>query len=255
MKRKSGALVIFAVMIALAVAPNVVAQETNDSITAGGQEVKIPETNVPGIFTLSGEFARIAYNNEGWVTLGYRAANNSQGQEWMLLEVGTTIRKPTPSQKIERGAFSLTLPDESTVAMASQQDYSSAGYLRALNGRADTVRDSINYFPAEANQACPIGFFSDVMKQGVSFDVYELNWQRGCLGRIFFQIPDGITPGQYFLNVKFQNSMVRVPFRIFTDEEQKFAKKNWKDIKKQHEAFLKEEAAKAKKKAADQQKK
>lgn len=244
MKRRVSVLAICFLVAFVVMTPMVSAQEQK-VIKAGGEDVAVPQPNVPEVFTLNGQFSRIAYNNEGWVTLGYRAANNSQGQDWMLLEVGTTIRKPTKNQKVERGAFSLTLPDESTVAMATQQDFSSAGYLRALNGRADTVRDSINYFPADATQACPIAFFSDVMKQGVSFDVYELSWQRGCLGRLFFQIPDGITAGQYYLNVKFQNSMIRVPFRIFTKEEEKFAKKNWKDIKKQHEAFLKEEAKKA----------
>ncbi len=230
--------------------------QQKEVIKAGGQEVEVPQPSVPEVFTLTGQFVRIAYNNEGWVTLGYRTANSSQGDDWMLLEVGTTIRKPTPGQKLERGAFSLTLPDESTVAMATQPEFSKAGSLRALNQRADTVRDSINYFPAEANQACRIGFFADVTQANgmVSFDEYELNFQRGCLGRIFFQIPGGITTGQYYLNVKFENSMVRVPFRILTKEEEQYFKKNWKDIKKQHEDFLKQEAAKAKAAAAAQKK-
>ena len=38
--------------------------------------------------------------------------------------------------------------------------------------------------------------------------------------------------------MKFQNSVVRVPFRILTDEEEKFFSKNYKDIEKQvKEAF------------------
>ena len=39
--------------------------------------------------------------------------------------------------------------------------------------------------------------------------------------------------GQHWLNVKFQNSVVRVPFRILTKEEEQFLSKNYKDIEKQ----------------------
>jgi hypothetical protein len=33
--------------------------------------------------------------------------------------------------------------------------------------------------------------------------------------------------------VKFQNSLIRVPFRILTEEEEKFVSKNYKSIEKQ----------------------
>ena len=49
---------------------------TNGSLA---QEVKAPEPGVPEIFTLEGQFVRIAYNNEGYVSLGYRVANQSAG--------------------------------------------------------------------------------------------------------------------------------------------------------------------------------
>ena len=35
--------------------------------------------------------------------------------------------------------------------------------------------------------------------------------------------------------MKFQNSLVRVPFRILTKEEEEYAEKNYKDIEKQIE--------------------
>ena len=48
-----------------------------------------------------------------------------------------------------------------------------------------------------------------------------------------FKIPGGITYGQHWLNVKFQNSLMRVPFRILTKDEEKFFSKNYKSIEKQ----------------------
>jgi len=200
-----------------------------------------PEPVVPEIFTIQGEFVRMAYNAEGFVTLGYRTANSSQGQEWMLLEIGLTLVDPTDDQPFERHQLSLQLPDGGTIGLATQEKYNKAN-LRALDRRGNTVRDSINYFPRMANHACRIGFFADAATGGrtLSFDQVTLSRRSACLGRIYFHLPDGIKTGQYYLNVKFKTSVVQVPFRILTEEEQKELKKNWKDIKKEHEAEYKE---------------
>ena len=238
--------IVIALVASGIVAPSVSAQETSAKETYDG--VDVPQPTVPGLFTITGQFVRIAYNNEGWVTLGYRTANDSQGQDWMLLEVGLTVRKPTKSQTLTRDSFWITLPNGENVTLSPQKDYQGAGYLRALNMRGNTVRDSINYFPVEANQACALGFFSDPTKEmrSISYDQFEISWQRACMGLLFFKIPDGITTGQYWLHVQFAGSEVQAPFRIMTKDEEKFLKKNWKDLKKEHENFLKQEAEKAK---------
>ena len=93
--------------------------------------------------------------------------------------------------------------------------------------------------------ARPILSFIDVQRPTVELRSVEL---LDCLGRLFFKLPEGktIVPGQYWLYTDFAGSQVQTPFRILTKEEQKYLKKNWKDLKKQHEAFLKSEAEKAK---------
>ena len=67
----------------------------------GAQDIKKPEPTVPEIFTLTGEFVRVAYNNEGYVTLGYRVANDSVAEDWMLLEIGATLRGKTKGQTMK----------------------------------------------------------------------------------------------------------------------------------------------------------
>jgi len=92
-------------------------------------------------------------------------------------------------------------------------------------------------------------FFSDpTNRSALSFDQFEASWQRACVGRLFFKLPDGktIEPGQYWLSANFEGSTVEAPFRIMTKEEEKYLRKNWKDLKKEHEAFLKAELEKAK---------
>jgi hypothetical protein len=201
--------------------------------------VQVPKPGVPEILSLEGEFVRVAYNNEGYVSLGYRVANQSVGEEWMLIEIGATVRDGKPNYTLMRGALSLETPDGKTIALATQREYQQVD-LRALENRAGVVRDSINYFPPGATRACRIGFFSQPGSREISYDQVELSSSRGCLGRLYFHVPGGIQYGQHWLNVKFQDSLVRVPFRILTKDEQRLLSKNYKDIRKQvQDAFKK----------------
>jgi len=199
--------------------------------------VKIPQPGVPEIATIEGAFVRAAYNNEGYVILGYKTANLSVGDEWMLIEMGTTVLDRTPNYKLKRENVTLDTPDAGKIALATVEEYRKAD-LRALENRSRVSRDSINYFPPMASRACRIGFFSELNQPVLPWEDVELSNQRACLGRLYFKIPGGIKYGQHWLNVQFQNSLVRVPFRIFTKEEEKFVNKNYKDIRKQvKEAF------------------
>ena len=60
-------------------------------------QVTPPQPTVPEIFTIQGQYVRVAYNNEGYAILGYKLANLSVGEPWMLLEVGMTVRDGVPT--------------------------------------------------------------------------------------------------------------------------------------------------------------
>ena len=210
------------------------------SIAAAAQEppkVKIPEAGVPQVMMLEGRYVRVAYNNEGYVILGYKAANLSVGEEWMLLEVGIALREHVPDYTLKRDAVSLDVPDGQTIPLATNKEYVAAN-LSALQRRAKVQRDPINYFPNNAHMACRIGFFAEIDQRAMPWGDVELSDGRACLGRLFFHVPGGIKYGQHWLNVKFAQSTIRVPFRILTKEEDKFLDKNYKSIEKQvEEAF------------------
>lgn len=197
-------------------------------------DVKPPQPTVPEVFALKGEFVRVAYNNEGYATIGYRIANSSVGEEWMLVDGGFTVLKGTPNYVLKREAVSIRTPDGQTVPLATQKDYMEAGYLRALNARAKVGRDSLNYFPVEANRACPLQFFADAGGGAgrLSYDEVELSHNRACVGRLYFKVPGGIKVGQHWLVVQFAGSRLEVPFRILTKDEEKFLRKNWEDLGK-----------------------
>ena len=198
--------------------------------------VKIPEAGVPQIMTIEGNFVRAAYNNEGYVILGYKTANMSVGEEWLLLDMGATVRDGVKAQLLKRDAITLDTPD-GKLPLPSVEEYRKAD-LRALDKRANVARDSINYFPPMASQPCRIGFFSETGSAAMAWDQVELSNTRACVGRIYFKVPGGIKYGQHWLNVQLRDSVVRVPFRVFTKEEEKTLSKNYRDIKKQiEEAF------------------
>ena len=194
--------------------------------------VQLPKPGVPEIMTIEGSFVRAAYNNEGYVILGYQLANRSIGEEWMLLEVGMTVLDRTPAYRLKREAMSLDTPDGKTIPLASIAEHRE-GDTRALQNRERVQRDSINYFPPRATQACRLGFFADLESRVLPWDEVELSNTRACLGRLYFKIPGGIAYGQHWLNVKFEKSLVRVPFRILTKEEEKLLSRNYGDIRRQ----------------------
>jgi hypothetical protein len=157
----------------------------------------------------------------------------------MLLEVGITVMDRVPNYMLTRDKLSLETPDGKTVALATITEHRE-GDTRALQMREKVQRDSINYFPPLASQACRLGFFADLDSRAMPWDQVELSNRRACLGRLYFKVPGGIAYGQHWLNVQFEKSLVRVPFRILTQDEEKLLSKNYGDISKQvKDAFRK----------------
>ena len=203
-------------------------------LTARAQQpvVEIPKPGVPEIMTIEGNFVRAAYNNEGYVILGYQLANRSVGEPWLLLEVGLTVLEGQPTNDIGPGAFTLTTPDGKELQLPTLEEYRAAD-LRAVQQRERVVRDSINYFPPSASRGCGLVFFPDLNRRELPRDVVEVSSHRACVGRLYFHVPGGIAYGQHWLNVQFANSLIRVPFRILTRDEEKLLSKNYKNIRKQ----------------------
>jgi hypothetical protein len=196
-------------------------------------QVAIPQPGVPQIMTLEANFVRAAYNNEGYVILGYQLANRSVGDPLMMLEVGMTVRDNVPAYRIKRADISLDTPNGPIPLLSTEEYRKVEAKAQALQAREKVQRDSINYFPPMASRPCRIGFFADLDTPAMAWDEVELSNTRACLGRLYFTVPNGIAYGQHWLNVKFADSLVRVPFRILTKDEEKLLSKNYSSIKKQ----------------------
>ena len=200
---------------------------------AGDQESPSQAGEKVGI---EGTFVRVAENQEGWVVVGYGTANESVGKDWMLLDVGITLQHGVKSQKLTRDQVTLVTPDHTVIPLATQEEIMKArGDLEAMSRADAMMHDSINYFPADAPRECRIGFFTDPsqMQPGMAYDQVDLNNQAACVGRVYFHVPNGIQYGDYNLDVKFEDSVVRVPMNIMTKEQAEEFEKKWKEERKE----------------------
>ena len=202
---------------------------------AGSQTptLQVPNPGVPQIMTLEAKFVRVAYNNEGYVILGYQIANRTVGSDWIMLDVGITLMDKVKDYRLKRDALSLDTPD-GQLPLPSIEEYRKADNTpQMLQNRMKVQRDSINYFPPWTHRSNRLGFFSDLDSRALPWDETDVRDDSACVGQLYFHIPGGTKYGQYWLNVKFAESVVRVPFRLLTEEEEKFLGKNYGDIKKQ----------------------
>ncbi len=199
-----------------------------------------------------GEYVRRVANDQAVVNLGYRIANASVGQNWLMVEVSMTTL-PGHNLNLTRDDFWLTTPDGAKVMLASQEEFNKgSGSVRALDARANISRDSLNYLPKQASIPCRIGFFSDMSNpnRGLTYAQFSMNPDSFCGGRLYWVIPNGIKLGQHFLNIQPPDQVMTVPFKIMTKAELKDAKAKVKEWEKEQKA-----ARKAAKRAAKEQKK
>jgi len=226
MKTQRAIRFISAVAIALTViGSGMPASAADESASQAGENVAV-----------EGQFIRVAQNAEGWVVMGYTIANDSVGQDWMLLNIGLTVQGEDKEQALYRDDITLVTPDQEVLTLPSQEDFNkAAGTVDALDARANMITESINYFPSDATIPCRIGFFADASQAGrtLAYDQVSLNSRRACLGRIYFQVPGGIKLGLYNLDVQFEGGVVRLPFKIMSKEEAKAFEKQWKQERKE----------------------
>jgi len=185
--------------------------------------------------SIPGKFIRVATTDDGWVTLGYRLANTTVGEEWMLLEVVLALPAKTKETTITRSDIVLVTPDSKAVPLATQGEYQDAAYLRSLNKRSQSTRDPINYAPTSSGRSRPLNFFGDPSMPGfgaLGKNEITLSDSFSATGRLYFHIPGGIQYGPHNLDVQFANSMVKVPFEIMTKGREKEFEKIMKEAKK-----------------------
>ena len=95
----------------------------------------IPEPGVPEVISVKGKFIRVAYNDEGFVVVGFMSPNRALGGEWMLLDFGATLLDKTPNYTLTRDAITLETPGGQTIPLAPVIEQR-GGATEALQWRA-----------------------------------------------------------------------------------------------------------------------
>ena len=116
-------------------------------------QVAIPQPGVPQIMTMEGKFVRAAYNNEGYVIIGYQLVNRSLGEEWMLLEVGMTVLDGVPDYRMKREMISLETPDGKTIPLPSISEKREGNTSALRTGRRSSATRSTTFRRVRAARA------------------------------------------------------------------------------------------------------
>jgi hypothetical protein len=185
---------------------------------------------------VEGTFIRVAANEEGWVTVAYRTANEAVGEEYALIRAGMTLTGTKGTQTITRDDIKLVTPDNQVLPLMTQEEAEKAsGQLAMLTKRAAMDTDSVDYFPNAADRPCQLKFFAAIAapRANVAYDQVELASQTACVGVLYFHVPGGIQYGNYNLDVKFANSIVKVPMEIMNKEREQEFTKEWKEALKE----------------------
>ena len=151
MNRKHSLPLVVVGLAALAIAMAPVEVQTQDK-----PAVQLPKPGVAEIMTLEGKFVRAAFNNEGYVILGYELVNRSIGEEWILLEVGMTVLDRTPAYKLTRDALSLETPDGKTHALPSVTEHRSANTSALQAGKKSNGTRSTTFRRWRARPAASV---------------------------------------------------------------------------------------------------
>lgn len=166
-------------------------------------------TETPGVERLGKYILRENVPNAN-VVLGYKYAEQSLGNEWLILEIAATSPQGE-SAKFERDKIWVRTPSGTQVPAASQKAFNEAyGSMRNEISKANVMRDPMDYFPPN-RQPCSIDLFV-APGEGVSYDQFSVNGQRACQGKLLFYIPGGTKAGRYVLGMDMEEDEIRIPF-------------------------------------------
>jgi hypothetical protein len=168
-------------------------------------------TDTPGVDRV-GKYVLRQNGPELWAVLGYRFASTQLGDEWMILEFAVTSPQGQ-SATVTRDNVFVRTPSGSQLPIATQTQFNEAwGELRPVITQANVNRDPLEYFPPSRVE-CAVQFFV-APGEGVSFDEVTVNDRRGCVGRLFIQVPGGIQSGRWVFGIDLPESEIRIPFEL-----------------------------------------
>lgn len=144
------------------------------------------------------------------LALSYKSAKLNPGGRWLFLDVVMSAAKAP--LELPRTAIAIRTPSGQVVPLASQQELG-----KAYSGLAgDLLRDRVTAEPLgylTPRRLRRLGYFSEPGRR-LAFASAWLDEWHNSIGRLFFQLPDGVQKGSYELLMNLHDGQVTVPFTI-----------------------------------------
>jgi len=167
-------------------------------------------TGTPGVERLGATVLR--YNGpQVEAILSYRYAELHPGEGWLFLDLALT-GNTRPAVEVKRDRIALLIPSGDVVPLASQEEFGHAyPQLAAALARAAVAAEPLDYFPGRTPKGLD---FLVVPGTGLALESVWVNDLDVAIGRLYFDMPTGVQPGQYELRIDLAESKVRIPFRL-----------------------------------------
>ncbi len=167
-------------------------------------------TGTPGVERLGATILRYG-GPQVQALLSYRWANQNPGEGWLFLDVALTGNTRS-AVEVKRDRISVLTPSGDVVPLASQEAFGQAyPQLAAALARAAVAAEPLDYYPGRNPKGLD---FLVVPGTGLALESVWVNDLDVAIGRLYFDLPTGVQPGQYELRIDLEESKVRIPFRL-----------------------------------------
>ncbi len=146
-------------------------------------------------------------------TLGYKFADSSLGDEWLVVDLALT-GLTSESIEVRQEAISVVTPDGRWIPLPTQKEFIAAyPETQSLLRRASIARQ-----PLEATRGgrrpCVLDFLRLPGTAGTTRTAIWINDLELCVGMLAFPVRGGIQPGRWRLVIELEESNLEVPFTL-----------------------------------------
>lgn len=172
-------------------------------------------TGEPGV-SATGEHYLLAEGPELEVALGTGYANGHLGAEILILGVSLTAAPGVARTVVDRAAISVQTPDRRTIPPLGRDEYRER--FAKLHGAARQAAMSSPTLVGTGPGRRPCGewFYADPTT-AFARDVLYVSPFEACDGELFFEVPGGVQPGRWELEIRLEESVVEIPFTLRLD--------------------------------------
>ena len=146
------------------------------------------------------------------VIVDYKFANNSLGEDWMILNVAVTSWE-SKAIEVRRGHVLVRTPDGRKIPLPTYPEFNAAySEIQSAARRAALASDPIDFTQA-GRQTCDLRF-QPLPGTVAALESVWVNMRKICQGLLYFPVQGGVQPGTWEFIIEFEEFDARVPFEL-----------------------------------------